>query len=76
MVPKQEEVNYVYEKPKSVCNIFALINEEFKRSAEVMFLHSVPKIVALITVHVNTGARLHGSQFLAHVVAMKMRFSI
>ena len=38
MAPKQEEVNYVYEKPKSVCNIFALINEEFKRSAEVMVL--------------------------------------
>jgi hypothetical protein len=38
IVPKHEEVNYVYEKPKSVCNIFALINEEFKRSAEVMFL--------------------------------------
>ena len=39
MAPKQqEEVNYVYEKPKSVCNIFALINEEFKRSAEVMIL--------------------------------------
>ena len=32
---KKEEINYVYEKPKSVCNIFALINEENRRNASV-----------------------------------------
>jgi hypothetical protein len=42
---KKEEINYVYEKPKSACNIFALINEEYRRNASVRYYYIVNRAV-------------------------------
>ncbi len=42
---KKEEINYVYEKPKSACNIFALINEEYRRNASVRYFCIVNQAV-------------------------------
>ena len=38
-VPAVKDKHYVYEKPRSFGNIFALINEENRRNAEVIIKH-------------------------------------
>ena len=44
-VPAVKDKHYVYEKPRSFGNIFALINEENRRNAEVTFCDKLESLV-------------------------------